>query len=187
MASTVCDGPGAPGRLALDGCSVAPVVDFASMYRDHADGLMAMLVGLVPRHVAEEIIQDVFAVVWRADRFDPRMGSRRSYLRGIARHKAVDWLRRNSSIAERERRWAMLAERDHAIDDGVCASDQAARVRLALSSLRADRRQAIVLAYFGGMSYRQVAIELDVPEGTIKSRIRDGLQQLRAQLGPITA
>jgi RNA polymerase sigma factor (sigma-70 family) len=88
----------------------------------------------------------------------------------------MEMLRRNSSTAESECRWAMLAERDHAIDERVCASDQAVRVRLALSSLRADRREAIVLAYFGGMSYRQVAIELDVPEGTIKTRNREGLR-----------
>lgn len=165
----------------------AEKTDFASMYRAHFADLIAMLGALVPSQVAEEIAQEVFTVVWQMDGFDPMQGPRRSYLRGIARNKAIDWLRRNSSKAEREGRWATMAQHNDPVDEHVCAADQAARVHAALVLLGADRRQAIALAYYGGLSYRQVAIALDVPEGTVKTRIRQGLLQLRAQLGATPA
>lgn len=177
---------GEPGPVLSDHGRDMEETNFASLYRTHFAELMAMLGALVPSHVAEEITQEVFTVVWQMDGFDPMQGPRRAYLRGIARNKAIDWLRRNSSKAEREGRWATMTHHDDPVDEHVCATDQAVRVRRALVLLGAERRQAIALAYYGGLSYRQVAIALDVPEGTVKTRIRQGLLQLRAQLAATT-
>ena len=156
--------------------------EFVEIYRKQVAGMMLMLGALVPAHVAEEIAQDVFLIVWNADRYCAELGTRRGYLHGIARHKALDWIRGQYSAENRDRRWAALRNGDPSFDDSVCAADDAARVRRAVQSLGCAKREVISLAYFGGLSYRQVAIALNVPEGTVKTRIRDGLAQLRRQL-----
>lgn len=157
-------------------------VEFVETYRKHVSGMMVLLQTLVPAHVAEEIAHDVFVIVWSADGYRAELGTRRGYLHGIARHKALDWIRRQYSAEDRDRRWAALGGGDGSFEELVCAADDAARVRRALQSLGSAKREAISLAYFGGLSYRQVAVALDLPEGTVKTRIRDGLTQLRQQL-----
>jgi RNA polymerase sigma-70 factor (ECF subfamily) len=92
-------------------------------------------------------------------------------------------LRSETSRSRRERTEGRAAIVDGAdIADAVADRDTAGRVRAALDVLREDERAAIELAYFGGRSYREVASELDIPEGTAKSRIRSGLARLRLEL-----
>ncbi len=134
--------------------------------------------------VAHDVTQDVFAHLWRhPDRYDPTRGSLRAYLITRARSRTLDVLRSETSRARRERTEGRAAIVDGAdIADAVADRDTADRVRAALEVLRDDERAAIELAYFGGRSYREVATELDIPEGTAKSRIRSGLARLRAEL-----
>ncbi len=135
---------------------------------------------------AEDVTQDVFVWLWeRPDRFDPDRGSLRSFLTVVARRRAIDWIRRHDADrrrADRVARDAPLVDDDLA--EGVSAQDTAARVRAAVAELPADQREAVTLAFFGGLTYREVARRLDIPEGTAKSRLRLALAKLSAALGP---
>lgn len=134
--------------------------------------------------VAHDVTQDVFAHLWRhPDRYDPTRGSLRAYLITRTRSRTLDVLRSETSRSRRERTEGRAAIVDSAdIADAVADRDTAGRVRAALDTLRDDERAAIELAYFGGRSYREVASELGIPEGTAKSRIRSGLARLRLEL-----
>lgn len=135
--------------------------------------------------LAEEVTQEVFTRLWdRPERFDPERGSLRAFLMADSHGRAVDLIRAEDARRNREERDARLAPSTSAPDPeqevwSLVASEQ---VRAALASLSSDERQAIELAYFGGQSYRQVAVALDQPEGTVKSRIRSGLRRLRIEL-----
>lgn len=132
------------------------------------------------RQAAEDVTQDTLLDLWRRpQRFDPGRGPLRPWLATIAHNRGVSWIRREQAARRRDlgndRTMAKLVAD---IGDDVQAVMTAQRVRLALVDLPDLERDAIGLAYFGGRSYRQVAVELDVPEGTIKSRIRSGLHHL---------
>lgn len=137
---------------------------------------------------AEEVAQEVFVEVWRvAPRFDGTRGSVAAWVATIAHRRAVDRVRAEQAArarAEREARQAP-APTDLTADPVVAADHRAfeqARVRRALGRLTDVQRQAVELAYFGGYTYREVAVLLDLPEGTIKTRIRDGMIRLRDEL-----
>jgi len=134
---------------------------------------------------AEEVAQDTFVALWRRPgAFDPARGSLRTFLLGVARNKAVDVVRRET----RMRRKADDVMREHELEEPTTldASDDRAEVRQAMRSLTKPQQEAILLAYFGGFTYREVAEHLDIPEGTAKSRLRDGLTKMRQALGPRT-
>ena len=134
---------------------------------------------------AEEVVQEVFLRLWRdPDRFDPSRGSLRSFLLAQAHGRAVDLLRSDSSRRRREERDAMRsAEGGYDIEREVWDLAVAEQVQDAVRTLPETERKAIELAYFGGYTYREVATMLSQPEGTVKSRIRSGLQRLRSLLG----
>ncbi len=134
--------------------------------------------------VAHDVTQDVLADLWKnPERFDPTRGSLRSYLITKTRSRTLDVLRSETARSRRERNEGRAAIIDSVdIADAVADSDTAERLREVLASLPEGERDAIQLAYFGGRSYREVATELDIPEGTAKSRIRSGLSRLRAAL-----
>ncbi|GCD92602.1 RNA polymerase sigma factor SigK [Embleya hyalina] len=138
------------------------------------------------RTAAEDIVQEVFVHLWEHPyAFRPERGSLRGWLCLLAHRRAVDWVRAEHA---RERRvehacrtgggeWVASAE------DSVVAADEAARVRSALARLPAAQREAIELAFYADITYREVASRLGVPEGTVKSRMRGGLRQLATLLG----
>lgn len=134
---------------------------------------------------AEEVTQEVFLEVWRlAPRFDPNRGSARSWVATIAHRRAVDTVRSTQSSRDREEREARQAVVSApSADEPVLGDLQAERVRQSLGRLTELQRQAVELAYYGGHTYREVAVLLDIPEGTVKTRIRDGLIRLRDELG----
>lgn len=136
------------------------------------------------REIAHDVAQDVLTHLWRhPERFDPERGTLRSYLITRTRSRTLDVLRSETARFKRERREGRVAFTTGLdVAEAVADIDTAARVREALTSLPDHEREAIELAYFGGRSYRQVAAELDIPEGTAKSRIRSGLSSLRARL-----
>jgi RNA polymerase sigma-70 factor, ECF subfamily len=133
---------------------------------------------------AEEVAQDTFVALWRRPgSFDPSRGSLRTFLLGVVRNKSVDLIRKEESM--RRRTQDLLAQTTE--EDAVVALDAAddrSVLTQALGSLGAGQREAILLAYFGGFTYREVAEQLDIPEGTAKSRLRDGLIKMREVLGP---
>jgi len=134
------------------------------------------------RQLAEEAVQEAFVDVWtKAERFDAERGGVRQWVLTLVHHKAVDAVRRERTSA----RVMADAPEPRDMDDpelGGIAADQGLRVRRALDGLQAEQRRAIELAYFNGLSYREVASHLKIPEGTAKSRLRTGLAALRGLL-----
>ena len=130
---------------------------------------------------AAEVTQEVFTEVWRQAARSPENGSVMAWMTTMAHRRAVDRVRSVSSEAARDERYA-AATVDWAMDYVWLDVEQrldAERVRKGMASLTAIQREAITLAYFGGYSQSQVAQLLNVPLGTVKTRIRDGLIGLR--------
>jgi RNA polymerase sigma-70 factor (ECF subfamily) len=133
--------------------------------------------------LAADVVQDVFVRLWeRPERFDPERGSLRSYLLADVHGRSVDLIRAEEARRRREERDHVERLRDPVptVEDEVVIRGLSADVRESLASLSDDERRAIELAYFDGHSYRDVAILLEEPEGTVKSRIRSGLAKLRS-------
>jgi RNA polymerase sigma-70 factor, ECF subfamily len=161
----------------------------AELFRRHAGavfGLARRVLGDPGR--AEEIVQEVFVRLWnQPERFDPERGSLRSFLLAQTHGRAVDVLRSDSSRKEREENDARrAAEAGYDVEREVWDLAVAETVRKAVHTLPEDERRAIELAYFGGCTYREVALALGAPEGTVKSRIRSGLKRLRVSLADAT-
>ena len=163
---------------------------FGDLYDSTAPLVHGVVLKIVrdPSH-AEEVVQEVFVELWRiAPRFDPAKGTVTSWVATIAHRRAVDRVRSEQAARNRVERESTRVERPHdEVADSVVAHDHAQferrRVRRALERLTSMQREAVELAYFGGHTYREVAVLLDVPEGTIKTRIRDGMIRLRDELG----
>ncbi|MDQ6726947.1 MAG: sigma-70 family RNA polymerase sigma factor [Actinomycetota bacterium] len=157
----------------------------AEVYRRHAGAAYALARRLLnDNQLAEEILQEVFLRLWNTpERFDPERGSLRSYLLAQTHGRSVDLLRSETSRRRREER---DARESPAIGDDiereVIDLTVSEKVKEVVAALPIDERQAIELAYFGGHTYRQVAVMLEAPEGTVKSRIRSGLRRLRNDL-----
>ena len=193
----VPDGELAPGTRApsadekltelLKACSLGDEAAFAKLY----DATAARLFGLVLRTVrdraqAEEVTQDAYLDIWRTSaRFDPDRGSALSWLMSIGHRKAVDRVRSAQAARRRDTAYQALdqaAPFDQTVEQAHRNLD-AQRVRRALQTLTQTQRGALELAYFGGYTHREVAAMMDLPLGTAKTRIRDGLIRLRDTLG----
>jgi RNA polymerase sigma-70 factor (ECF subfamily) len=135
--------------------------------------------------LAEEVAQDAFLALWRRPgAFDPARGSLQSFLLGIVRNKAIDLVRKEESLRRtRETLARELPVKEETYDPGAQVEERQ-RVMAALRTLTEVQREAIVLAYFGGRTYREVAAELSIPEGTAKTRLRDALIRLRGAFAP---
>jgi len=135
--------------------------------------------------IAEEVAQEVLTEVWlKADRFDPDRGTVVGWVATLARRRGVDRVRSEQAGRNRDDR---VARRNQEREVDVVADEVEVRlehwqVRRALADLSDRQREAIELAYFGGHTYRDVARVLGIPEGTAKSRLRDGLLRLRESL-----
>ena len=133
---------------------------------------------------ADDVVQDVFLRLWqRPERFDASRGSLRTFLMTSTHGRAVDVLRSDGA-----RRWREAGERfrdrpsNTEVDDAAIAAVLQEDVAHVVLALPVHEREAIVLAYFGGLTYRDVAALLEQPEGTTKGRIRTGLFRMRADL-----
>lgn len=158
----------------------------AEAYRRHAGAVFGLARRLLAdKALAEEVAQEVFLRLWNMpERFDPDRGTLRSFLLAQTHGRSVDVLRSETARRAREEREARAtAEAGYDLEHEVWDLATAARVRDAMATLPEGERRAIELAYFGGRTYREVAVLLDQPEGTVKSRIRAGLRRLRAALG----
>jgi len=157
----------------------------AEAFRRHA-GAVHGLAHRVLRDgaAAEEVVQEVFVRLWNApDRYDPERGSMRSFLLAQAHGRAVDLLRSDSSRRRREERDASSSpDARYDVEVEVMDLTVAEHLKGAVLALPIEERRAIELAYFGGHTYREVAVLLSEPEGTVKSRIRSGLKRLRVGL-----
>jgi RNA polymerase sigma-70 factor (ECF subfamily) len=160
---------------------------FAELY----DATSARVYGLAVRVVrdpaqAEEVAQEAYLEIWRGSaRFDDTRGSAIAWILTIVHRKAVDRVRSAEASSRRDTTYQQkntTVEHDTTAD-AAHASMEAHRVRSALTSLTAVQREALELAYFGGYTHTEVATLLDLPVGTAKTRIRDGLIRLRDTMG----
>ncbi|WP_367652459.1 ECF RNA polymerase sigma factor SigK [Intrasporangium sp.] len=160
---------------------------FAQLY----DAVAPRVFGLVRRVVrdraqSEEVTQEAFLEVWRsASRFDASRGSALSWILMIAHRKAVDRVRSAEAARGREEHYgATSGEVEHdSTAEQVSLRLDAQRVHRALANLTKAQRNALELAYLGGYTHTEIAALLDLPLGTAKTRIRDGLIWLRDTLG----
>lgn len=133
---------------------------------------------------AEEVAQEVLVAIWRdASRFDAKRGSAMAWVVTLAHRRAVDRVRTEQAAATREQRVARADVTYDVVAETVEARLDAERVRRCLGSLTQLQQESITLAYYRGCTYREVAALLDVPLGTVKTRMRDGLIRLRDCLG----
>jgi RNA polymerase sigma-70 factor (ECF subfamily) len=157
----------------------------AEVYRRHAAATLGLALRVTgDRALAEESVQEVFVRLWNEpERFDPERGSLKAYLLATVRTRAIDLLRAESSRRVREaRRERLHPEPGYDLEREVLELTVAEQVRQAVATLSDAEREVIELAYFGGHSYREVAMLLEEPEGTVKSRIRAGMRRLRSAL-----
>lgn len=175
--------PAALLHLAARGDEAA-FAQFYDLTSPKAYGL-ALRVVRNPAH-AQEVTQEAYLDVWRQSaRYDESRGSVLAWLLTIVHRKAVDRVRSVESSTQREatyERQSQTVEHDETAET-VHASLEGRRVRGAVAELTPIQREAVELAYFGGYTHTEVATMLDVPLGTAKTRIRDGLIRLRDALG----
>ena len=157
----------------------------AEVYRRHGGavfGLSKRVLG--DDSLAEDVTQELFVRLWNEPgRFDSQRGTLRSFLQRQAHSRSVERVRSEEARRRREdRSIALDVEPLDDFESRVVASIDSERVRRALDAIESEDRRAIVLAYYGGLSYREVALRLGLPEGTVKSRIRAGLRRLASIL-----
>lgn len=189
-------GPEAAGAVAPPGADLAALLQGSARGDEAAfgrlyDATSGRAYGLALRVVrdpsqAEEVTQEAFLEVWRtASRFDPDRGSAVSWILTLVHRRAVDRVRSAEASTRRDTTYehANRPVEHDSTAEAVEASLEARRVRQALGSLTEVQREALELAYFKGYTHTEVATLLDLPVGTAKTRIRDGLIRLRDTMG----
>ena len=160
-------------------------------FSDLYDQLAPSILGLI-RHVlvdpaqSEEVAQEVFLEVWQsATRFDPNKGRALTWIMTMARRRAIDRVRAAQASRDRDSAAGLrdLATAYDDVSETVEVRVEHERVEVAMSKLSDDQRNALQLAYFGGLSQSEVAERLGIPLGTAKTRLRDGMIRLREELG----
>ena len=155
--------------------------DLYDQFGSYVFGLAARVIG--DRHAAEDVTQDVFLSIWeRPEAFEPARGRLRTFLGTLAHRRAVDVVRREEARRRRAARDAATGVPIPDVGELAMAIVAAEQVRAEVDRLPREQREAIELAYFGGRTYRQVAEELGIPEGTAKSRMRLGLRRIAQAL-----
>jgi RNA polymerase sigma-70 factor (ECF subfamily) len=160
---------------------------FELLYDRHGRAAFSLAYRMVGNRVnAEDITQEAFLSIWRSRlRYDPVRGSVRTWILGIVHNRAIDGLRR-SIVHDRRRETLDGVEERHEAPERTeveaARREEARGVRSALSALPEEQRRTIELAYFGGFSHSQIAELLDEPIGTVKGRMRLGLEKMRREL-----
>src|SRR3954447_11860037 len=160
---------------------------FEVLYERHSGVAFSLAYRIMgTRNAAEDVVQEAFLNLWRSGaRFDRSRGSVRTWVLGIVHHRAIDALRRATVHDKRRTGDEGIAERVESgerTDVEVARRDEAAQVRAAMETLPAEQARVIELAYFGGFSHSEIAEMLGAPIGTVKGRMRLGLEKMRAGL-----
>ena len=181
------DGVGRPLEDVLARVALGDERAFEALYDRMAD----VVFGVIRRVLrdpaqSEEVAQEVLVEVWRtATRFDPERGNATTWILTMAHRRAIDRVRSEQSSTDREQAVAAassITEYDE-VAETVTTNLEVEQVRRCLEQLTDLQRESITLAYYGGHTYREVAELLDLPLGTVKTRLRDGLIRLRDCLG----
>lgn len=167
---------------------------FARVYDEHIRGVRSAAFRILNNATqAQDVAQDVFVRVWRAPhKFDARRGELGSYLRLMARSRALDlWREAQAAGRASDRLEVVVAQQEPRPEErpALMAERESERrdVRNALGALPDSQREAVVLAYWGGMTASEIAARANVPLGTAKSRIRLGLSKLRDEYEALQA
>jgi RNA polymerase sigma-70 factor (ECF subfamily) len=160
---------------------------FELVYDRHSGAAFSLAYRMVGRgNVAEDVVQEAFLSIWRSGaRYERTRGSVRTWVLGIVHHRAIDQLRRASVHDKRRASDEGLEERlesGERTDNEVARREEAASIRSAMTTLPDDQSHVIELAYFGGFTHTEIAEILGAPVGTVKGRMRLGLEKLRNQL-----
>jgi len=138
------------------------------------------------RVAAEDVVQESFLSLWRSGaRYDRTRGSVRTWVLGIVHNRSIDWLRRSSGHDRRRASEEGIEERFEApehTDVEVARRDEAREIRAALDDLPDEQSRVIELAFYGGYTHSEIAMLLDTPIGTIKGRMRLGMEKMRRTL-----
>jgi len=165
---------------------------FEVLYDRHGGAAFSLAYRMVgTRAVAEDIVQEAFLSIWRSKvRYERERASVRTWVLGIVHHRTIDALRRNL-VHERRRASAEgIEERQEApelTDVEAVRREEAREVRAALQTLPGEQSRVIELAYYGGFTHTQIAEMLDMPVGTVKGRMRLGLEKMRREMQGATA
>jgi RNA polymerase sigma-70 factor (ECF subfamily) len=160
---------------------------FELIYDRHGGPAFSLAYRMVGNRVtAEDITQEAFLSIWRSrQRYEQARGSVRTWVLGIVHNRAIDALRR-SIVHDRRREAIETVEERHEAkertDVEAARREEARSIRTALDTLPDEQRRTIELAYFGGFSHSQIADLLNEPIGTVKGRMRLGLEKMRRQL-----
>jgi RNA polymerase sigma-70 factor, ECF subfamily len=171
--------------LRIQGDDIRAFEELYDRYSARAFGLTRAICG--SSHHAEEALQDGFVAVWRSrGTFDCTRGSARSWLLAVIRRRSLDVMhrtRRDDALRESDDALGVLFAPDSTARDGE-QHDTTDWVRGSLLRVPVTQRDVIVLAYFGGLNHTEIAARLQVPAGTVKGRMRLGLQKVRAEISP---
>lgn len=162
------------GLVNTETCSIADLAD------RYGEGIRRTALRLTRSEVAaQDITQEVFLRVICNGGFDPSRGSLDRWLQMLTRNTAIDWIRREAAHQQRVARVGNMHSATAAVvEETVTARAQAADIRAAVAQLPTRELEVVSLAYFDGLSYRQIADKLGLPECTVKSRIRRALTRL---------
>jgi RNA polymerase sigma-70 factor, ECF subfamily len=157
---------------------------FQRAYVEHERGVYATAFRVLGNAAqAQDVVQDVFLRIWRKPRsFDSRRGELGAYLRLMARSRALDiWREAQAGHRANERMRHLTRDIEWPVGDAAVREETRGAIRAALDGLPASQREAVVLAYWGGMTADEIARRVQIPLGTAKSRIRLGLDRLRSE------
>jgi RNA polymerase sigma-70 factor (ECF subfamily) len=158
---------------------------FGALYDRFSPGLYSFVLRMMhDEKEAEDVLQEGFAHIWRrAANYDPARSSPFTWAVMILRNKAIDRLRVRQRLERTVEKatveFSHFPESDEAAAGEVERRDESTRVRSALTQIPAEQKQAVEMAFFGGLTHEEIAKQLGTPLGTIKARIRRGLLKLR--------
>ena len=162
----------------------------AAMYRRHTPILRTVISRVVHNEAdVDDLLQEVFLELWnRAESYDETKGKVLGWLVTLARRRAIDRVRRRQAYARAEERLRLKTEseppvaRFHGVEDDVNASDRAEVFQRLLATLPDAQREALHMAYYKGLSQREIAAKTGIPLGTIKTRLELAVRKIRASI-----
>lgn len=193
MSTMTTSGPRATGAAergtadeALLGAASGDQDAFARFYDATVPVVFGTVLRVLRDHAqSEEVVQEVFLEAWRtADRFDPARGTARGWIVTMAHRRAVDRVRSSQASTDRDERAGIREPAPYdSVSEEVEVLMEREEVQRALSTLTLVQREAVDLAYYGGRTHREIADDLRLPLGTVKTRLRDALIRLRDVMG----
>ncbi|KAB1637200.1 sigma-70 family RNA polymerase sigma factor [Pseudoclavibacter terrae] len=141
---------------------------------------------LVDQAQSEEVAQEVLLEIWQtAASYSPSKGKATTWMLTVAHRRAIDRVRASQASKDRDLKIGVRdfeGERDDVAESAEISIEHK-RAQQALAKLSDQQREAVTLAYYGGLTQSEIAERLEVPLGTVKTRIRDGMNRLRRELG----